>query len=184
MRRRHERQHGFTLIEIAVVLVLMALLAATVALGSRGMIGGATREDILSQIESIDASARQYAQQTQQPVRLEVDRFTQRLTLSTPDRPDVTPLPSYQLPRGYLLENTWKLHRGERISQNPLVLTYDPQGWTSTWGLALKSPTRSSDEPPETDVLLVLGATGQTTRWESDESAQDILAEASRRDTD
>lgn len=180
----HARQHGFTLIEIAVVLVLMALLAATVALGSRGMIGSATREDILSQVELIDASARQHAQQTQQPVRLEVDRFTQRLTLSTPDRPDAPPLQAYQLPRGYSFENTWKLQRGERFVQNPLILTYDPQGWTSTWGLTLKSPPRSSDEPPKTDALLVLGATGQTTRWESDEAAQDILSQARRRDAD
>jgi type II secretion system protein H len=179
MKRRRHRQIGFSLIEIAVVLALMALLASVAAVSARGMIGGATQQDLLAQLRSLDAQARRQSQQTGQTIRLELDTDANRMTLTKPGTKGEALIAQYGLPGGYKLTQAWSWRRGQRDNQNPLVLLYDAQGVAPSWGVTLTGP----DEDDEV-ALLVLGATGQAVELENDEQAQDILAQVHRRDAD
>lgn len=164
----------------------MALLASTVALSARGLVGGATSDDILGQIESLDTSARRHARQSGMAVQMQLDTTTGQVTLTESGQSDASPLGGYALPKGYELKDAWRMRRGERVLQPQLILTYDPNGVTSTWGVTLSPPGTPGSEQPatETKALLVLGLTGQTTQWESDEQVRDILAQTQRRDAD
>jgi len=173
------RQSGFTLIEIAVVLVLMALLATVTAVSARGMIGGATQQEVLAQIQSLDAQARRHAQETGRSVSLELDTTTNRLTLTQDQQQRAVALAQYELPRGYTLGQAWRWRGDARDMQTRIAVTYDPHGVAPTWGVTLAGI--GSDQPTS---LLVLGSTGQTTFWENDGQVQDILSQNHRRDTD
>ncbi len=177
MQRSECRQLGFSLIEIAIVLFLMALLASVAAVSARGMIGGATQQDLLAQIESLDAQARRQAQQTGQPVELVVDSDQGTITISAPDRyGDSMAIARYSLPAGYGFEQAWRWRRGQRDKQSLLNLQYDGMGITSTWGTTIAGP-----DTEEAITMLVLGETGQVLILEDDEQAQEILAQVHRR---
>lgn len=179
MRRSRRPHPGFTLIEIAVVLFLMALLASVAAVSARGMLGGATQQDLIAQLGSLDAQARRQAQQTGQEVRLELDSDASRVTLTRRGEQKDVMLARYDLPSGYELSQAWSWRRDQRDWESPLVLLYDAQGVAATWGVTVTGP---NDE--EQVALLVIGATGQTIELEDDEQAQDILAQVHRRNAD
>lgn len=181
MTPRNFSMRGFTLIEISVVLILVALLASTVAVSSVGMVGGATHAEVGAQIGSLDTEARRVAKRLRRTVELHIDTDAHKLVLRDPQQPDAVPLGGYGLPRGYRLDRAWRISRDERVEERSLVVRYEPDGSSSTWGLSLLARDQESDRKPS--VLMVLGITGQMTQWETDEQTQDILA-AARRDVD
>ena len=175
------RQHGgFTLIEIAVVIVLVGLLASAVAVASGGIIGGATREEAITQIGSLDAEARRLAKQRRRVLELVIDREGQTLLVRDPQAPSDPPLSSVSLPGSQSLTKLWRRSRGEQVEQTSLTLRYEPDGTSPTWGLRIAGP----DGQEQTQSILILGMTGQMTVWENDEQAQDILAAALGRHAD
>lgn len=179
-RPRKGTTRGFTLIEIAVVLVLVALLASAIAVSASGMIRGATLEETIAQIESLDREARQTAQRLSAPVELHINRETKQFILRAPDTPGEPPLSSLVLSRRFELAQAWRLVQGEPQDDETLVVRYEPDGTATTWGLTI------SDRNTQDDLasVVILGMTGQMTQWEDHEQAKDILAEALGRHAD
>ena len=176
-----KQTRGFTLVEIAVVLVLVALLASAVVVSSRGMLSGATREEVIARIGSLDAEARGIAKRLGRAVELHIDSDGQRLVLKDPQQPSSPPLSGYTMPTGTGFGDTWQMSRGEPIERDDLIVRYEPDGSSTTWGVSLRS---QGVERQEASEVVVLGMTGQMNVWESDGQARDILAAALRRDTD
>ena len=173
---RRPGQYGFTLIEVAAVLVLAAMLAAVVVVSSRGMTAGVTAEEAIAQIESIDLQARRHARQTGHPVQITIDTHDGSLLLSQEDQSD-SPIAGYRLPRGYSMPKAWVWRGGQREERSQLVVHYDARGTSDDWGMSLKGSDQGA-----ADFLFMAGATGQLIQLESDEQARDILAQVRRRD--
>lgn len=178
MRSIRSTQPGFTLIEIAVVLVLMALLASVVAVSARGMVGGATGEEVIAQIASLETEARQTAEQTGQEVVFVIDQDHGLLRLTTPKQYAGKQFSSYQLPAGYTIERTWVLRRGQQEFVGDLRLQYSRNTEALTWGVTLIEPGGTERS------FMIAGLTGQLTLLETDETARNILARLGRRHPD
>ena len=173
---------GFTLIEVALVLVLVAILASAVAFSGRGLLRGATMDDTIAQIGSLDAQARRIARRTGLPVDLHVDTDGQRLILQDAQESDSTPLGSYTIPTGYELHSAWRRSGSERLQGGAMVVRYEPDGSAATWGFAIQPA--DAEQPDQANAVVVLGLTGQLSVLENDEQVQDIMATALRRDAD
>lgn len=171
---------AFTLIEIVVVLFLMALLASLIAVSANGMIRGATLEEVVAQIGSLDQEARRTAKRSGKSIELYIDTETKQLTLRNVDHQTEPPLGVFSLPNTLEIGEAWRLNRGESQSDSVLVIRYEPDGTSTAWGLTLTDI--SSGET--LNAILVLGMTGQMTQWKDHEEAQIILAEALGRHAD
>lgn len=171
---------AFTLIEIVVVLFLMALLASLIAVSANGMIRGATLEEVVEQIGSMDQEARRTAKRNGNSIELHIDTETKKLTLRNVDNQIEPPLGLFYLPNTLEIGRAWRLNRGESQSDSVLAIRYEPDGTSTTWGLTLTE--RNSVETLNT--ILILGMTGQMTQWEDHEESQNILAEALGRHAD
>lgn len=182
MTRRKRITRGFTLIEIAVVLVLVGLLASTIAVSSGGILRGATHDEAAAQIAALDTEARVFAKRLGRPVELHLDTQLQSLILKEPAQLSAPPLSRYTMPAGHKVSQMWRVSLGERVKGEAVVIRYEPDGTAATWGLTLTSEGES--DTSLTSVIAVLGMTGQFNRWESDDQVQGILAAALRRDAD
>ncbi|MBX2851678.1 MAG: hypothetical protein KTR15_08040 [Phycisphaeraceae bacterium] len=168
------------MIEIAVVLVLVSLLASTVAMSAGGMLNGATLGETVAQIDSLDSEARRTAKRLGHTIELYIDSETRRLTLHDPREPNAPPLGGITLPRTFELTQAWHLVRGEQQIETDLVIQYEPDGTATTWGVSISDPNTQEG----LSSLAFLGMTGQMTQRENHEQARDILAEALGRHTD
>lgn len=172
---------GFTLIEISVVLFLIALLASVVAISSGGMIRGATLEEVVAQIESLDVEARRNANRLGHAVELKIDSESRKLTLADPRNPEGPQLGGMYLPRTLELTQVWQMVGDEPDNATDVVIRYEPDGSATTWGLTISNPIQNEGLA----TIVIAGMTGQaTTHWENDEQAKSILAEAFGRHTD
>src|SRR2546423_437223 len=95
-RRGSERSRGFTLIEMMAVVIIMALLATAAALSFARPMRVARARDAVDQIQSLDASARQFARRFGKPVEIVFDLSNG--TLARRDRDTIAFQSS--LPRG------------------------------------------------------------------------------------
>lgn len=179
-RFRNRTIRGFTLIEIVVVLVLVAMLASAVAMSAGGMLNNATQEEAVAQIDSLDSEARRTAKRLGRTVELHIDSETKQFTLRDPQKPSSPPLGSYRLPHAFEITQSWRLIRGEPQNDTALVIRYEQDRTAMTWGLTI------SDRNAKEDVgsVMILGMTGQMTQWDNHEEASDILAKALGRHTD
>ena len=179
-RPRKGTTRGFTLIEIAVVLVIVALLASAVAMSASGMLNGATLEETIAQIDSLDREARRTAKRLGNAVELHIDSEANQLTLRDPQQPSAPPLGGFALPRAFELTQAWRLIRGEQEGDTALVIRYESDGTATTWGLTLSD--RNTQE--QLNSVVLLGMTGQMTQWKNHEQGHDILAQALGRHAD
>src|SRR5256885_12408653 len=101
-RARGHHRGAFTLVEITVAVLLMALLAAAAALSFAGPLRSSQAAEAVDQVRSIDATSRQFAQRFGRNVQIEFDLTDG--TLARRELPEGKVPFRVTLPRGYRIE--------------------------------------------------------------------------------
>jgi len=145
-------RRGFTLIEIAVLIVIVGLLAVAVSIRSAGWFRSARIQDIVSQLNNFDRQARSYTKRFNRAVRLEFD--LDQGTIVRVDPATQQPMTHrIQLPRGFAIKQvstvTGQIHSGQ------VTIPCSTAAHTPTYAVSISGPNRQSRQ------ILVVGTTGQ-----------------------
>ncbi len=147
---------AFTLIELIVVLVLVAMIAAMVTVRWSGFQNGPALEAAVNNVEFIDAHMRRYASAHGRTCGLEIDLKNHRLAKQYHDD-------DHDNPRSEKIGSNVRVKQvdcqTERSRGATFQLTYYPDGTTPTYGLQLAGPGKKEA------YLLFAGMSGQMTRF-------------------
>lgn len=154
-----KRRAGFTLIELSVVLVILAIAATSVAIRYRSVLAGGSYEDAIDRIVRINARARSSARRQDRPMRLEFDLSAGKITLvdpatGRPGGPAERFGDTLRLARLQLAETT--------ASAGTVQLAVSRQGWTPDYAIAIEEPLGRQE------WLVASGLTGAIWRQEND----------------
>ena len=131
-RRTHYA--GFTLIEMMLAVLLLALLAAAAVLNFSGALKSARRADALELVRSFDATCRQAANVSGRNVRLVFDLSSDTLFLR--DGADLQNLRSHiSLPPGCRIDAVQIA--GHLVSAGQAMIDISPHGWSRSYALHL-----------------------------------------------
>lgn len=158
---------GFTLIEVAAVVLLMALLAVAAGLSLSGRYRQVAMERVVQQLVHQDRLARQQARLTGRSVQLVFDLDQAKVTRSNAH--DTQPAQPWSLPPGYRLIKIFLL--GRSVDQGQIAVSYSQRGWSPSYILWLSGPENQSTR------LLIIGLSGQVMEV-TDEGQLKALCEA------
>lgn len=158
MRSLHINQSGFTLIEMMLAVMLMALLAGAVAMGFSQPLKSSRTVDAIEVVRSFDNMARQSAVASGSNARLVFDVAQNSLMLR--DGAELTQLRSrISLPQGCRID---AVRIDEHlVSSSEAILDISPHGWSKTYAVHLLCP--GSDR-----WLVFAGMTGQMTQVQNE----------------
>jgi type II secretion system protein H len=162
--RQIARRRGFTLIEIAVCLVILALLAAVAVVSLHSLRYAAQLEDVVNRIGQLDRHTRDYAALYGRPSQLIIDLDKNRFTAN---RAAGQTTPGLRLPGAYELTDLWL--PGRKITDGQLAVPYSAQGRTETFALRIAGPGDTYT------WLIVAGMTGQVTLQENQDVVEKIM---------
>lgn len=157
---------GFSLLELLVVLVLVALVSATVVMRWSGVQQRATLKATVEQIEFADAHLRRYAQSHGTSCRLVFDLKNHRLCKQYHNQSQNNPAWE-SLGRSIKLKEVQSTAQTQQSSQ--IELTFRRDGTSPTYGLELLGPGQQKI------WLIVAGVSGQVTRLETKSNYEDAL---------
>jgi len=162
---------GFTLVELAAVLVLLAVIGGTAALSLRGLGQVARTEDVVERLAAWDRQCRLLAMQSGQPVRMTVDLEDATLTRAwQSDRGDREPS-GWALPRGYRLEALEQETRIAGSGVDDRRVTFSPAGHSPSYALGFTDPRGRRG------WFFVAGLSGQWKVWDDKQPIDAILDE-------
>lgn len=169
-QRRKDRSitSGFTLYELVAVMVIMAIIAGTVAISVRGHVSNAQLEAFIERLETFDARGRAEARRLNQSIALAFDSSDQRISQLHEDVAYASPKRSYTVPRGVEIAQI-KTARQES-DRGVLQIAVSPLGQTDTYALRLEASSGRSV------WLVVLGASGQCLRFEKENDVEEIFS--------
>jgi general secretion pathway protein H len=155
---------GFTLYELLAVMVLMAVLAGTVAVSVRGHVSNARLLAFLDRLESCDARARAQARRLNHPLVLKFDADDQRVSQSYANVAER----SFAAPLGVEIE---QIKTAKQESDHGILqIAVSPLGQSDTYALRLQASSGRSM------WLVVLGASGQCLRLYEGADVEDIFS--------
>ncbi len=158
--------YGFTLIEVAVVVVLIGLLAGATALRPIDWFRSAQMEEAVGRLAWIDQQARGYAMRFDRPVGLRFD-----LTAGTAVRVDLeTNKPQshrVRLPHGFAMKRVVTAHR--RVDSGKVTLPCTAQQHTPTYAVLVAGPSG------ESQWVVVVGLTGQVIAMDREQGVKEAL---------
>jgi prepilin-type N-terminal cleavage/methylation domain-containing protein len=160
------RARAFTLTELAVVLLILALLAGAVALRLESPLRRARLEDLAQTIVAFDHLSRVYARQHDRSVRIEVDLAQGRLRRTDTRGQDLGT--ALELPDGYRVARL--MVRGQDYRTGSVALLCSRLGLTPTYGLLLEGPAGRRQ------WILLAGLTGETLELETEDDVRAVLA--------
>jgi prepilin-type N-terminal cleavage/methylation domain-containing protein len=161
------RTPGFTLIEMAAVMVLLAIFATVVGISLRGHLEKIRFDAALDSIELFDRRARHEASENSQFVALQIDTIAGRVE----QKAEVNSERSARrltLSRGMRIDRVRTMDGERRRGTTNLAVT--PRGQSESYALRLR--TASGRQM----WLLVCGLSGQAVRVESDDDLESLLA--------
>lgn len=169
-QRRKDRSipSGFTLYELVAVMVVVAIIAGTVAISVRGHVSNAQLEAFLERLETFDARGRAEARRLNQSIRLAFDSTDRRISQMIGDDVYAATRRSYAVPRGVEIARI-KTTRQESEG-GVLQIAVSPLGQTDTYALRLEASSGRSV------WLVVLGASGQCLRIEKENEVEEIFS--------
>lgn len=184
-RPNRRPRRGFTLVEVAAVAVLMALLAGGVAMTFAGPVRRMRAGDAVDRMRSFDATARLAARRSGRPAEWVLDlragtleRREGRAAGGTSDPPEAVypaSLPGgFRIDRVRAIASAGEAGRGgpADVSSGLATLTCSPDGLTRTYAVRLVGPGLDR-------WLVFAGLTGQLTQVD-DEAAVDAIFESAR----
>ncbi|MEM9916318.1 MAG: prepilin-type N-terminal cleavage/methylation domain-containing protein [Planctomycetota bacterium] len=170
---RRLRGRGFTLIELAVCLIILGLLTGTAALSLRGLQHNMDLETWDEQIAQLDHLTRQRAEQQGKPWRMVFDLERQRVW-AEPQLSLETPSKNLKVPRGWALDEVLTSDEQANYAYprttRQVTVTCSTQGVTSTYALRL-----SNSKTGHKHQVLVVGSSGQRIELNDEHSIEDIF---------
>ena len=157
-------RRGFTLIELTVVLLIVAILAGVVTLRLQGPLHRAEMRDVIERIAFFDHLTRVHAREHDRPLRLVVDIVAGDITRNYGDSIEQAGAP-FELPRG--CEFTKLYVGGDQISAGSTSMICSRRGITPTYALQVEHDTGLRQ------WILVAGLTGDAVEV-SDEDIEAI----------
>jgi prepilin-type N-terminal cleavage/methylation domain-containing protein len=165
---RAQFRSGFTLVELMMAVLLLALLTSAVALSFSGPIQRARGQDAIEQIRSFDAAARDAARREGREVRMALD-----LSAGTLARREGADLESLRcqiaLPPGFRIEQLRVA--GQTYSDGEAVIDVSSLGLSRSYGIHLVGPGLDQ-------WLVFAGQGGNMTRVQDEETMSSILERA------
>lgn len=127
--------NGFTLLEVLLSLLLLALLSTVVALSVRG--GTGTLADARSRIARFDSECRLESRRAPQELRFDLDDAR----LARASRGGKEPVETLRLPRGVRIDSISLVGSGgeAKTTHGEVVIPYSRDGLCATYGLILSS---------------------------------------------
>lgn len=150
---RHNRR-GFTLVEVTVVLLITAIIAAAVSLSLAGTSRNANMQNSIERLEQYDRLLRRRAQRFGLPVNLVIDIDTGTLT-STSSHDRLSEAPQLSLPKGFAIKRI--ILDGKEIFAGQVNIQFSTKGMTPSYGIIL------ADAKQNRRGLFFAGLTGQAT---------------------
>ncbi len=126
-------RRGFTLIEVMLAVLLLALLTAGVTLKSSGLLSAGRAEDAVNLVRSFDAAARQWAVASGRPARMSFD-----LAAGTLSRLDGKSTTVVSLPPKLRIDHIKVGGRDETLGL--VLIDVSPRGWSRSYALRLSGP--------------------------------------------
>lgn len=154
---------GFTLVELAVVLAIVAILSATSVMMVRQPLAASERHFFLEKVRSLDSIARQRSMAGEQ-IELTFDLGTQRMAVI--DQVSQQVISQTEFGRKNRLR---AVASGNRSQKRTGVIGYDRYGCSGSFAVAISADERSEK------WMLVLGMTGQAYFDQSKETVDEIL---------
>jgi prepilin-type N-terminal cleavage/methylation domain-containing protein len=158
------RSGGFTLYELIAVMVVLAILAGTVAISVRGHVSNARLQAFRDRLEACDARARADARRDDHAVWLEFDSTGQRVLRSEGTEASER---SLNAPRG--VEIAQIRIASQESDHGILQIAISPLGQSDTYAVQLRASSGRSE------WLVVLGASGQCLRVDKGDDVAEIF---------
>ena len=161
------RCKGFSLIEITIVLLILAIAAATVTLRVQGPMHSARMRDVIGQIGQFDRLTRTYARQHDQPVLMMVDPSANRLSRLAGCKCEPIGRPM-ELPDGFTIA---RLVVGSRhVGAAAAAIQCSRRGFGPSYAILLEGPG------DQRRWVLLTGLGGELLEPNDDSEVRDILA--------
>jgi prepilin-type N-terminal cleavage/methylation domain-containing protein len=163
-RGRKTNTRAFTLIELMLAVAILALLTGAAALSFVKPVHAARNREAIELVKRADAMAREAAQRSGHPARLQFD-----VSKSTIHRDGA----SLTLPQGCTLR---EIRTSEKsITDGEFVLDISPLGLSHSYALHLQAPDLDQ-------WLIFAGLSGEMTTTTNESQVQQLLVRTSRRD--
>ncbi|MGI9472561.1 MAG: pilus assembly FimT family protein [Rubripirellula sp.] len=162
-RRRGHGRDAFTLIELVIVIVIMAILSTLAVVSLRGTMDRYLISQAAETVERFDARARRDASRMRQPIRAAIDRNRKRLTIDTPGPGNA---------KYHLLNRVeiGKVRLSRRVTVgNQFKIQFSREGASPTYAVELRRGEMSQ-------WLLVLGTSGQIVPLRNEGEVDAILS--------
>jgi prepilin-type N-terminal cleavage/methylation domain-containing protein len=170
-RANRPGQRAFTLIELAAVLLILAVVAAAVTLRSHVLLGRAEGKDLVERIGQFDHLTRVYARRHDRAVRIVVDLDAGRLRRT--DAAETETLgEALVLPEGTRIVRLRV--RDQEMYSHSVSITCSRRGLTPTWAMQLE------DANGRRQWLLLAGLSGRMVTTDNDDEIHRILAALGR----
>jgi len=163
---------AFSLIELALVLVILALVAGTLAVGVRGTLARVTLEDCVDEIEAFDRTTRRLATEQDEALRLVVDLARGRLRRTDADGRDDRG-EALHVPDGWRIAEVRLV--GRRVTSGTVAVSVSARGLGPTYALRLEGVEGRGH------WIAVAGLTGQTWEPEDGDAVQQVFETIGRR---
>ena len=160
-------RRAFTLFELVAVLVVMAILAGTVAVSVRGHVANARLEAFLDRLETFDSRARGEARRGGEAIVLSFDGI-EKLVSRSNGRDSSGAARSFAVPDG--IEVAQVRTATDQSSGGVLRIGVSPLGQTDTYALQLRASSGREQ------WLVVLGASGQCLRLDKENEVEEIFS--------
>ncbi|NQU74915.1 MAG: prepilin-type N-terminal cleavage/methylation domain-containing protein [Planctomycetes bacterium] len=162
-----KRVFGFSLIELTVVLLIIAIAAAAVTLRVQQPMRLAQMREVLERMEQFDRLTRTYAREHDKAVWVELDLSTGRLSQMDESESGRATGQAFKLPKGYTI---CKLKfPGQDVSAGKAAVVYSRGGLGATYAMLLEDPQRRRR------WVLCTGLGGQVLQFDDEREIRDIL---------
>lgn len=161
---------GFTLLELAMTLLIMAIAAAAMALRAGGPMATAQKQDVVARVVYFDRLSRLQARESGHPMVLTVDCW--RSSISRSDAEQRKLVGQLDLPDGYLIGAVRVADADSEAARTGIVISNE--GFSRSYALLIEHPGHWRQ------WVLICGLTGQAVYPQDDKQIDDIFAETNR----
>ena len=165
--RKHRQRDGFTLFELVAVVVVIAILAGTVAFSVRGHVANAKFETFLDRLETFDGQVRRDARRRRGFTTLLFDLHERRIYQEVRGAPTGSGR-AIAVPAAVDIERI--MTRSGLSDSGVLRVPISPLGHTDTYALRLRASSGREV------WMVVLGATGQCLKLDRESDVAAMLS--------
>ncbi|MEM8738833.1 MAG: prepilin-type N-terminal cleavage/methylation domain-containing protein [Planctomycetota bacterium] len=174
--RRRERGQAFTLIEVAVCLLIFGLLTGTAALSLRGLQRNVDIDAWVERAVQLDHQTRRRAEQQGRPWRVVVDLTQQSLWAEPVEELIDFRGAQLRVPRGWTLRETYTSGDQAAVTASTTATTRQVVLLCSTQGVMPTYALRLSNEHKQHRGLLIVGGSGQQIELQDEQTIENLFA--------